>query len=541
MSNGNETKTSTRGRRARFVEDHLLSIGYLFDGKLKLIEQLGQGKFGKVYSATHTILDQKKVVKVLEVPGTYDEEPKERFIREAQIAASLIHENIVPIHDAGISKEGYPYLVMPFLEGETLQQWIERTPLEQRDYTLIKQYLSDVCEGLSLAHEKNVVHRDIKPGNIFLSTTASLERPTAVILDFGVARNTMEMENTRLSLPGQSFGTEGYMSPEQARGEDPGSATDIYSVGAILYELLTDVKPNPYKKNDPPRKINPDVPVDLHRACLRAIEPLPKNRYQTADEMADDLNYQAPDEWRTETSSPNWGVWIAVVVGILLVFNTGVWILFGGSKVTSQKENIVTHKDTISTSGSNVTSKSRDQIALPIPEKHTQSPNPENISPVSKTPSTAEIPVSKSSPAQPTVKKEEESKPEVSSSEIIEQTSTTYSEFMKQAREHLERTNYIDAEFAYQEAIRVKPSSGEAWFGMAVVAKEQRRYKVAADRIQTALKQKNNGNWRIELGKMLWAQGKKQDAEKEWSTVASNTAFSESTRDKARKCLESYN
>jgi serine/threonine protein kinase len=256
-------------------------------GPYRVVQQLGQGGMATVYKAYHAALDRYVAMKVLH--AAFLEEPKflARFKREARVVAKLDHPNIVPIYDYPDHK-GQPYLVMKFIEGETLKARLARGPLSKQEALDI---IEAVGEALGYAHERGILHRDIKPSNILLSPDGMI-----YLADFGLARIAESGESTLSS--DMMLGTPQYISPEQARGErqlDEG--TDIYSFGVVLYEMV--VGRVPFSADTPfsiihdhiytplpmPRSVNPRVPEAAERVLLKALAKERRDRFHTVGEM----------------------------------------------------------------------------------------------------------------------------------------------------------------------------------------------------------------------------------------------------------------
>jgi serine/threonine protein kinase len=260
-------------------------------GRYRLLRQLGQGAMGAVYLAHDTELDRLVALKVPVFDR--DERPSvlERFSREARAAATLLHPNICPVYDVG-ELGGVRYLTMAFIEGQTLADLLRSAgrPLPGRDAALLVRTLA---QALDEAHRARIVHRDLKPGNVMVN-----RRGEPILMDFGLAHRA-DGTDSRLTKQGAVLGTPSYMAPEQARGilEDQGPACDIYSLGMILYELLTHRLPfegSAYAlviqkviDNPPsPRTYRPDLDPTLEAICLKAIARQPANRYPSMSELA---------------------------------------------------------------------------------------------------------------------------------------------------------------------------------------------------------------------------------------------------------------
>jgi len=256
----------------------------------KILEYLGGGGMGVVYKAEDTRLKRAVALKFLPPALTADPEAKERFTHEAQAASALQHNNICVVHDVDEADDGQMFISMEYLEGETLKKKIEQGPLE------IDQALHvalQIAQGLIDAHAHGIIHRDIKPANVMVTS-----HNVPKIVDFGLAKLS---GRTMLTKTGSTLGTAAYMSPEQARGESTDHRTDIWSLGVVLYEMLTGRHPfaGEYEEavtyrilNEEPEfvtKIRSEVPAKLDHIIERAIAKDPARRYQTVDELCVDL------------------------------------------------------------------------------------------------------------------------------------------------------------------------------------------------------------------------------------------------------------
>ena len=269
-------------------------------GKYKLTERLGSGGMAEVYKAYHPKLERYVTIKILHSFLAEGEDFLTRFEREARAVASLRHPNIVQIHDFDVEDDNY-YMVMEYIDGGTLQA--RMVELSRKSlYMPIDQVLSilrQVAEALDYAHQKGIIHRDIKPSNILLDSSGN-----AFLSDFGIARM---MGSSQLTSTGSLIGTPTYMSPEQGKGDELTSASDIYSLGIILYELLTGKVPfssdttplaiiHKHLTETPPepRHLRPGLPVEVEQVILKALAKDPQQRYQSAGEMVRALEKALP-------------------------------------------------------------------------------------------------------------------------------------------------------------------------------------------------------------------------------------------------------
>src|SRR5437773_1844783 len=267
-------------------------------GRYEIRSQLGAGGMGEVYRAYDPKMNREIAIKILPAAFSADKERLARFEQEAQAAGSLNHPNILVIYHID-THDGSPYIVTELLEGETLRQRIGGVTLPQRraiDYAL------GIAHGLAAAHEKGIVHRDLKPDNIFITKDGRVK-----ILDFGIAKLTQPERNAsqtdiptrRVNTdPGVVIGTVGYMSPEQIRGKGVDHCSDIFSLGAILYEMLSGRRAfhgdsaadtmSAILKEDPPdlSDTNQKISPALERLVNRCLEKNPESRFHSASDLA---------------------------------------------------------------------------------------------------------------------------------------------------------------------------------------------------------------------------------------------------------------
>ena len=272
-------------------------------GRYEIDSVLGEGGMAKVFRGTDKVLGRTVAVKVLAPQFAKDHQFVTRFRREAQAAAALNHPNVVSVYDTG-SEDGIHWIVMEYVDGRTLKSVVrEEGPLLPERAVEIAEA---ICLALSTAHEKGLVHRDIKPGNIMLTPSGETK-----VMDFGIARATAGADT--LTQTAAVLGTAAYLSPEQAQGKPVDARSDIYAVGCVLYEMLTAHPPfegdSPvaiaYKHvretPTPPSRLNGDVPKELDAIVLKAMAKNPDNRYQTTREMAADLQRLARGQPVTAT------------------------------------------------------------------------------------------------------------------------------------------------------------------------------------------------------------------------------------------------
>ncbi|MBI4748863.1 MAG: SUMF1/EgtB/PvdO family nonheme iron enzyme [Acidobacteria bacterium] len=274
-------------------------IGTVFDGKYQILAKLGEGGMGAVYRAHHVHMDVDVAIKFLHHNLTEDPSILERFKREARAAVRINHPNATAVMDFGVLPDNTAYLVMEYLEGESLRDRIYRHTMTAAEAIEI---LSEACAAVDAAHKRGVIHRDLKPDNIFLKREAD-GKELVKVLDFGIAklRDKGEPSHASLTEAGMLIGTPHYMSPEQCHGLELDSRSDVYSLGVIAYELLSGELPFNAPTslgivlkhiNEEPRPlyiVNPNIPRELEKVVLRALSKRPDNRPSTAGQFAQEL------------------------------------------------------------------------------------------------------------------------------------------------------------------------------------------------------------------------------------------------------------
>jgi tRNA A-37 threonylcarbamoyl transferase component Bud32 len=261
-------------------------------GRFELEAELGVGSFGHVFRARDTELDRPVALKIQRAGSITSGETAERFHREARSVARLKHPGIVALYDTGATEDGICFLVSEFIAGNTLEETLHKGPVDPRRAAHLIALMAD---ALQYAHDQGVIHRDVKPSNILIDNQGQPH-----LTDFGLAKR--DAGDQTMTSDGRVMGTPAYMSPEQARGESHqvDARSDVYSLGVILYEMLTGERPFQGKERllllqvleddpRPPRRLREDITHDLETICLKAMARSPAERYQHASAMAEDL------------------------------------------------------------------------------------------------------------------------------------------------------------------------------------------------------------------------------------------------------------
>lgn len=306
----NGTQSQATGSTGGAAEDEpILSDRYI------ILSEIGSGGMGRVFKARHKLINRIVAVKVLHEHLLTDSMSKRRFDQEAQAASALTHPNLIAVYDYGFSSTGLPYLVMDFLQGQSLQDLLKEAGHLQP--TRFLNIFSQCCAALDHAHKKGVLHRDVKPTNIMLLGEMK-GQDFVKIVDFGIAKILPQEGSAeqQLTQTGTIFGSPYYMSPEQCQGEKTDVRSDIYSLGCVMYEALTGKVPfsgenilatlckhvresaKPFKEQAPELSI----PQELERIVFKALEIAPENRYQTFEELAQDLERISSQSGRSSSN-----------------------------------------------------------------------------------------------------------------------------------------------------------------------------------------------------------------------------------------------
>lgn len=263
-------------------------------GSYRLLEEIGSGGWASVYKAKHEHLPRFAAVKLLHRRLTFDEDKQQRFRREAENISKIDSPHVVALLDYGFTDDNQPFLVMEYIEGITLEQHLETVKRMSVEETL--SLARDVCSGLKAAHEAGIIHRDLKPANLLLHTTEQGRQ--VKIMDFGIAKTADEDQATSGSLTktGETLGTPFYMSPEQCMGKQLDARSDLYSLGCMMYEMLTGTKfvcaDSTYEcmvrhVEGPPPEFSAEmqIPTEVQNVVQKALEKKRENRFETADDM----------------------------------------------------------------------------------------------------------------------------------------------------------------------------------------------------------------------------------------------------------------
>ena len=331
--------------------------GRLIGNRYEILEKIGTGGMAIVYKARDHVLNRNVAVKVLKEEFTTDAEFVKRFNIEAQSAASLTHSNIVSIYDVGSEGEIH-YIVMELVQGKTLKEIITDGGILPWKWTV--NIAIQIASALEVAHRNNIVHRDIKPHNIIIT-----EDGTAKVTDFGIAK---AVSNSTITSFGATIGSVHYFSPEHARGGYTDAKSDIYSLGVVMYEMLTGKVPfdadtpvsvalkHMQEKPVEPKKINNTIPDSVNKIIIKAMQKEPNLRYNSATEMLTDLreaiknpngNFVVMNQMNSDESTQKVSIdankekrtkkkmkkWVKVLIALLICILVFVGAMFGTVKL----------------------------------------------------------------------------------------------------------------------------------------------------------------------------------------------------------------
>ncbi|HTE50523.1 MAG TPA: serine/threonine-protein kinase [Kofleriaceae bacterium] len=297
-------------------------IGKVLGQNYRVVEPIGAGAMGMVYVVEHVALKKRFAAKLLTADLARHPEAIARFEVEAHAASQLDHENIVSVIDYGKTDDGCVFLIMELLRGKTLQARMDQGPAAPEEIVAI---VVQVCHALAAAHAAGIVHRDMKPENIFLTQRPG-GRPVVKVLDFGISKaRESSVRDGRITKQGQLLGSPEYMSPEASRGDEVDARADIYAVGVILYELLCGEVPFRHENYlkvlqmhanqlpRSPRELVPDMPLSVERLIMRALDKDPDRRQSTIEELEAELVAALPEAAHRallQSTTPPPGPWL---------------------------------------------------------------------------------------------------------------------------------------------------------------------------------------------------------------------------------------
>jgi serine/threonine-protein kinase len=521
-----------------------ISPGVVLDGKYQLLRLLGEGGMGQVFEAEHLGIEKRVAVKVLHERVLHDQVAVERFRREAKIMGGLGHPNIVGVSDYGVTAEGNYYLVMELLDGGSLGAKIaDRGSISPEE---IVDIMIPVCQGLTAAHAAEVVHRDLKPDNIFLTHKGPR------IVDFGIAKRAdMEDRESSLTKTGNICGTVEYISPEQLGGQPTDHRVDIYTAGLIIYEALTGV--TPFKGRNiaetmnrimsdkvvSPRKRtgNANIPRMLEEVCLKAMAREPGKRFQTAEEMRCALerirSATRPSHITgTEFIAPQPKV---RTVGVLLSLSAAMLVLAAVIYFTRRPaEEDFTSGEDRTPSAAALSSSNQKESASSLPSAENEKPVLKDIAEPTTT-----------HPGDPSAKivDTEEKSSKIPPPEPLKNPDVPAKTAAMEVEDHLKLGekfiavgDFDNAARHFETAARLDPRESRAWFGLGRTAFEQSNSAKAVTMIQKALKlDPGRYKWRIFLGTVYISSGNRDQAVKEWERVLATRPENKEAKDRLKK------
>jgi len=278
----------------------MIKPGFILAGRFSIEDTLGSGGVSTVYRGKDLSIGRTVAIKMLQQQPLKDEKEIQRFLQEAKAASAVSHPNVITIFDFGVTSEGQPYMVMDYIDGDSLDELMK---IQQFSLARILSIFIQVCDALSAAHKKNIIHRDLKPSNIMLLKNDDGE-DVVKLVDFGMAKFLLESEDLKLSKTGDLFGTPLYMSPEHFKGKKLDARSDIYGLGCALYEALTGTPPfngaslyelMSYHVNEEPSKLpflrpGKKIPQELESLLFKMLAKDPEERPQTMAEIKSELS-----------------------------------------------------------------------------------------------------------------------------------------------------------------------------------------------------------------------------------------------------------
>ncbi|MBN2804551.1 MAG: protein kinase [Deltaproteobacteria bacterium] len=518
-----------------------LGPGYVLDDRYHLLRQLGEGGMGTVFEAEHMGLDKRVAVKILHERVMGDEATVERFKREAKIIGKLGHPNIVGAQDFGISEEGYYYLAMELLDGKPLSDFITNSGLQ---YWQIADVMAGVCSGLDAAHKSGVIHRDLKPDNIFITSTGPK------ILDFGIAKNIgLDEENEALTKTGHICGTVDYIAPEQIRGAFQDPRSDIYAVGVIIYELLTGETPFHGRTigeslhraiNDkivPPHKRSnkKDIPSQLESICMKAFNRSANKRYDSAGELEILLRQLVeklrPVKAETQTFSNKTQKTMsavavgfkskksisAIIVALVLIAVTAGWVYF--SKARDNKPEILT-----TSAPQKVSDNSKSKVEDSIIDKGASNIAPkENLTVVvlkDSAPVNDTAEAAKETAAEDTAENKDSTN---DSGETLKEESERLSiEFTEKGWAFIKQRRYTEAQNEFKKALKHNHREADALYGYGKASFFKAEFKDSISYLEKSIRHSKSNNIiekRNFLGFVYLKNGNKENAITQWQKV----------------------
>ncbi len=521
MSLGNTTRgTSTVGP------------GYLLDGRYHLLRELGEGGMGTVFEAEHQGLGKKCAVKVLHERVMTDASTVERFKREAQIIGNIGHPNIVGAHDFGICERGHYYLAMDLLDGNPLSHRIWEGDLT---FYEIARTMAEVCDGLEAAHQAGVIHRDLKPDNVHLTSRG------ARILDFGIAKSIgLDSQNEALTRTGHICGTVDYIAPEQIRGASDDPRSDLYAVGVMIYECLTGETPfhgrtvgealhkaiNDKLVAPSKRSGKKDIPTQLENICIKALNRNADRRFASAREMGDALREVAVKlmaKGKSETrvtentedsilafeSRQRKSLWLPISAGILIMTIVAAMLYIHKNRnLLSMSLKDSAASDIGATGKQAVSEAGRHQNSAGMLSGSASTGSNDNTS------ATA---IDTEDPDVQRMVKELAQK-----EKNQEQLLKLAEELVEQGEAKLRVRDFKGAQSAFKSALQHHSRSSDAWFGLGRAAFELGDYRSAIDKIKKSINlsgPKRAIKRRNYLGVLYKVNGEPQKAMAEWNRV----------------------